>query len=253
MNLSFVYSSHNGSSITYYAQDGTRLVYHITGKRENDIRPENFVLGGMDFEHRSIYPREVIEQLRYKEDKMDKMDIEDKIFRQKLKLERLEENRKNIERKSESIEKEIEGLEKKLEELNKPMTIYNIQPSDRYYYIDVVGDIVYDVWTNHKFDRTARTQRKAFLSEEEAKDEKRRLNLIEKARISQKSFVVNSENKNKKYYYIWLNIFGYVDTGCVYDYILRTELGEWEYKEDAEQFIEENKPELEWYFGIGDE
>ena len=107
--------------------------------------------------------------------------------------------------------------------------------------------MVCDRWFGNLYARKRRDVGNVFLTKQEAEDEVRARKLIQKARQSQDRFVPDWENfeQNKCFVYfdsgeIRILIHDYRDVAPIFGY--------WEDESACEQFIDENREELRWYF-----
>lgn len=158
--------------------------------------------------------------------------------------ETLEELYKNIEEMKNKLE-EME-LEEKREQEQK--TIYNLENGDRYWFIEGFMSFL-TFWEDNGEDNAQLTHGNIYLTQQEAEDELRARILIAKAKKSQKGFQPNWNNKDE------LKNFICYDQDEEKHFINHTaftnhsdKLGYWEDFYEADDFLEENRDELVWFF-----
>ena len=144
-------------------------------------------------------------------------------------------------------EETVGRLRQELEEAKKPKTIWDLEDFDEHYLIYPAGEVVRDTWFGSLPQNKRRDMGNVFLTEREAGDEARARKLIQKARESQNGFVPDWENFEQA------KNFVYFDSGEIrilsHDYRdIAPIFGYWEDESVCEQFIQDNRDELLWYF-----
>ena len=137
-------------------------------------------------------------------------------------------------------------LEKEIEESKKPKTVWDLEDDDEYYWVSGGGGVVRDTWFGYVNERKMRDVGNVFLTQKKAEDEVRARKLIVKAKRSEgnRGFAIDGNNL-----YAYYN-FGDRDVlyGVRLVIDLNPALGYWETEEDVQNFINENREELKWYF-----
>lgn len=117
----------------------------------------------------------------------------------------------------------------------------------RYWSFTRVGGVSSDWWNNHKFDYERYAIGNCYPTKQSAEDAVRVLKLIQKARESQNGFVPDWENmeQTKRTLHfdgegIRVRIYTLWNTASIFGY--------WEERSMCEQFVDENREELLWYF-----
>ena len=156
-----------------------------------------------------------------------------------------------LQKKIAHLEAELAEVKEKAEAMKKRADggVFKPEYGEEFWYISTWGTTFVDNWIGDSVECDQYAIGNCFPTEQSAEDTVRVLKLIQKARESQDRFVPDWENAIEiKYvlYFDWLK--GKV---CVTNYRvleIASTFGFWENKSVCEQFIEENREELLWYF-----
>lgn len=133
--------------------------------------------------------------------------------------------------------------------VDSPTSVWNLNEGDRYFFVREDGTVTYHGWRDTIIENDIRDMGNIFLPQQEAEDEVRKRKLIAKAKKSQRGFKPDWGDE-----YQWKYLIVRSKSGIGIDTLVTTnlgvELGCWETRKDAEKFLKENEPELEWYFEL---
>ena len=119
---------------------------------------------------------------------------------------------------------------------------------EEYRYISSESTVHVTKWGGDSIDRERYAIGNCFPTEQSAKDTVRVLKLIQKARESQNGFVPDWENSTQHKYFLYFHM-GDIGVADYPSINVAPTFGFWEdNKSVCEQFIDENREELLWFF-----
>lgn len=156
---------------------------------------------------------------------------------------------KELREKIARLETELTEVKEMAEAMKKRTDggVFKPEGGQKYWYISGSGEIYESWWENYPTDYNRYAIGNCFPTEQSAEDAVRVLKLIQKARESQDDFVPDWEDAVQYKYFLSFN------SGDIYAAINWTtnvvsKFGYWENRSVCEQFIDENREELLWYF-----
>ena len=127
--------------------------------------------------------------------------------------------------------------------------VFKPQDGQKYWYVSGSGEVYTDQWSNCPINHDHHSIGNCYPTKQAAEDAIRVLKLTQKARESQDGFVANWENWMQNKYVLYFNteekelrITNHIsiDQAPIFGY--------WEDESACEQFIDENREEILWFF-----
>ena len=125
--------------------------------------------------------------------------------------------------------------------------VFQPQDEEKYWYISGSGEAYVCWWKNHPTDHDRYSIGNCYLTEQSAKDVVRALKLIQKARESQDGFVPDWEDETQHKYFLDFHR-GNIGIADYLSINVAPIFGFWEDESVCEQFIDENREEILWFF-----
>ena len=155
-----------------------------------------------------------------------------------------------LQKKIARLEAELAEVKEKVKELKNSIAdggVFKPKDRERYWYISQAVETEKAWWDNYHVDHDRYAIGNCFPTEQSAKDTVRVLKLIQKARESQDGFVPDWENREQNKYALYSDMGGIYIMPYTFQ-ILAPTFGFWEDESVCEQFIDENREELLWFF-----
>lgn len=147
------------------------------------------------------------------------------------------------------LEAELAEVKEKVEALPKRVGgVFKPEYGEEYWYISAEGTTFVDNWGGDSIECAQYAIGNCFPTEQAAEDTVRVLKLIQKARESQNGFVPDWENSTQHKYFLYFHM-GDIGVADYPSINVAPTFGFWEdNKSVCEQFIDENREEILWYF-----
>lgn len=155
---------------------------------------------------------------------------------------------KELQEKIAHLEAELAEVKKKGAELPKRVGgVFKPEYGQKYWYISGSGTPFVSIWGGNSIEYDQYAIGNCFPTEQATEDAVRVLRLIQKARESQGEFVPDWENWEQNKYALYfemgdIHIMQYTSRN------IAPIFGFWEDISECEQFIDENREELLWFF-----
>jgi len=156
---------------------------------------------------------------------------------------------KELKEKIAHLEAELTEVKEMADAMKKRVDggVFEPQDGQKYWYVSGSGEVYTDQWSNCPINHDHHSIGNCYSTEQAAEDTIRVLKLIQKARESQNGFVPDWENmeQTKRTLHfdgegIRVRIYTLWNTASIFGY--------WEERSMCEQFVDENREELLWYF-----
>ena len=125
--------------------------------------------------------------------------------------------------------------------------VFKPDGGEKYWCISGAGGVYEGWWNNHQVDHNRYAIGNCFPTEQSAKDAVRVLKLTQKARESQGDFVPDWEDSTQNKYLLSFNS-GDIYVTRNWTTNVASIFGYWEERSMCEQFIDENREDLLWFF-----
>ena len=153
----------------------------------------------------------------------------------------LQEKIAHLEAELAEVKEMAEAMKKRADGVFKP------EYGEEYWFVSSLGDILDIDWVDSEIDEDRYAIGNCFPTEQEAEDAIRVLKLTQKAKESQRGFVPDWENWEQNKYALYfemgdIHIMQYTSRN------IAPIFGFWEDESVCEQFIDENREDLIWFF-----